>query len=94
MLLQVMCPLAAEILETINRTGLPFKLDAITQGDGNCFARGITQQCKRDPVKEYLDANRRNVTTFMKLKKDVCEFMMRESEVPLIVTFKTEFEAR
>ena len=42
--------LAAKIMETVSRAQLPFKLDKITQGDGNCFYRGIWSQCQRSQV--------------------------------------------
>ena len=86
--------MAEQILAAIHRTQLPFKLDANTRGDGNCFSRGVVQQCQRETVRSYLEASGRNVTTFMMLKKNVCEFMLMGSEVPMIVTFKREFEAR
>ena len=92
--MQVINSLADKIMEVVHQTELPFKLDAITKGDGNCFSRGVTQQCRRKPVQDYLTANQRSQTSFMKLKRDVCKFMMAESEVPMMVTFKREFEAR
>ena len=52
--LQAVCPLAQQIEEIIRQTELPFKLDEITIGDGNCFTRDMLQQCQRNPVKNYL----------------------------------------
>ena len=42
--------IAKEIMDTVNKLELPFKLDQLTQGDGNCFPRAIIQQCKRPEI--------------------------------------------
>ena len=39
--------LADQIMINIRRLGLPYTLDELTLGDGNCFFRAIIQQCKR-----------------------------------------------
>ena len=93
-LLQVVCPLAQQIEEIIRQTELPFKLDEITVGDGNCFTRAILQQCQRNPVKNYLRSRQVNLRNYMELKNNVCHFMMRESNVPMLREFKVRFEAR
>lgn len=90
----MVCLLAQDIEETICRTELPFKLDDITLGDGNCFARAVTQQCQREQVKNYLKSRRQSVTTYMQLKREVCQFMKKKTEVPMLRQFKEGFEAR
>ena len=90
----MVCPLAQQIEEIIRQTELPFKLDEITVGDGNCFTRAILQQCQRNPVKNYLRSRQVNLRNYMELKNNVCHFMMRESNVPMLREFKVRSEAR
>ena len=92
--LQVVCPLAQQIEETIRQTELPFKLDEITIGDGNCFTRAVLQQCQRNAVKNYLRSRGLNLGNYMELKKNVCQFMLKENNVPMLREFKVRFEAR
>ena len=42
--------IAKEILQTIKRLGLPFKLDQLTEGKGDCFPLAIIAQCKRKEI--------------------------------------------
>ena len=53
--LQVVFPLAQQIEETIRQTELPFKMDEITIGDGNCFTRAVLQQCQRNPEEQTVE---------------------------------------
>ena len=92
--LQVVCPLAQQIEEIIRQTELPFKLDEITIGDGNCFTRAVLQQCQRNAVKKYLRSRGLNLGNYMELKKNVCQFMLKENNVPMLREFKVRFEAR
>ena len=48
--LQMERKIAEEIMETVNRLRLPFKLDQLTKGEGNCFVVAIIQQCKRPEI--------------------------------------------
>ena len=90
----MVCPLAQQIEEIIRKTELPFKLDEITVGDGNCFTRAIFQQCQRNPVKNYLRSRQVNLRNYMEVKNNVCQFMMKESNIPMLREFKVSFEAR
>ena len=49
--------IAREIMDTVLRLGLPFKLDQLTEGLGNCFPIAITQQLKKardiQPTEQY-----------------------------------------
>ena len=92
--LQVVCPLAQQIEETIRQTELPFKLDEVTIDDGNCFTRAVLQQCQRNPVKNYLRNRQVYLRNYIELKKNVCQFMLKESNVPMLREFKVRFEAR
>ena len=42
--------IANEIMQTVNTLGLPFKLDQLTEGQGNCFPIAILQQMKRPEI--------------------------------------------
>ena len=42
--------IADNIMRNIRRLGLRFTLDELKLGDGNCFFRGILQQCKREEI--------------------------------------------
>ena len=90
----MICPLAQQIEKIIRQTELPFKLDEITIGDGNCFTRAVLQQCQRNPVKNYLRNRQVNLRNYMELKNNVCQFMLKESNVPMLREFKVRFEAR
>ena len=90
----MVCHLAQQIEEIIRKTELPFKLDEITVGDGNCFTRAIFQQCQRNPVKNYLRSRQVNLRNYMEVKNNVCQFMMKESNIPMLREFKVSFEAR
>ena len=90
----MICPLAQQIEKIIRQTELPFKLDEITIGDGNCFTRAVLQQCQRNPVKNYLRNRQLNLRNYMELKKNVCQFMLKDSNVPMLREFKVRFEAR
>ena len=39
-----------EILDHVKKLGLPFQLDKLTEGQGNCFPIAVTQQCRRPEV--------------------------------------------
>ena len=46
--------IALEIMQTVRRLQLPFKLDQITEGRGNCFPLAIQAQCRRPEVTKEL----------------------------------------
>ena len=47
--------IGAEILKAVRRLDLPFKLDDITEGRGNCFPLAILSQCRRYEIFGELD---------------------------------------
>ena len=49
--------IAKEILQTIKRLGLSFKLDQLTEGKGDCFPLAIIAQCKRKEIYNNLPRN-------------------------------------
>ena len=65
------CCLAEKIMETVNKAQLPFKLDIITQGDGNCFSRAIAAQCQRQGVIEQIMEKGKHISDYRSLKKRV-----------------------
>ena len=75
LLSQGMTHLALEIQQTLARLGLPFKLDNITEGDGNCFSRAVVQQCQREVVQEELKREKRYPADYKDLKKKVVKFV-------------------
>jgi hypothetical protein len=46
-----------EILQHVRKLNLPFKLDQLTEGQGNCFPIAIIQQCRRHQVLSSLPSN-------------------------------------
>ena len=78
----------------IDRTELPLRLDSGTPGDGNCFSHAVIQQCQRAPVRAYLERQGKTVTTFMQLKEDVRQFVLREKDLPSVRGLKDSFEQK
>ena len=48
--------IANEIKETVHRLQLPFRLDQLTEGRGNCFPISIMQQCRRPEIFSQLES--------------------------------------
>ena len=46
--------IADGIMCTVHRLGLPFKLDQLTEGQGNCFPLAIIQQIRRPEIRKEL----------------------------------------
>ena len=81
-----------KIHETIQRLGLPWKLDSITEGDGNCFSRAVVQQCQREEFQEQLKREKRYTKDYKTLKKKVVNFI-KGSKIALLVEMKQSYEA-
>ncbi len=43
-----------EILQHVRKLNLPFKLDQLTEGKGDCFPIAVIQQCRRPEVMSSL----------------------------------------
>jgi len=71
-----MCPMAAQVMRAVARAALPFRLDTITQGDGNCLSRALVAQCQRPTVRRQLELRRRHPSTYSELKAWVVESML------------------
>ena len=64
--------IAKEILQTIKRLNLPYKLDAITEGKGDCFPLAMIANCKREEIYTKLPQNIQS----MILQDDPTKFRM------------------
>ena len=87
--------IADEIMSTVHRLGLPFKLDQLTEGQGNCFPLAIIQQIKRPEIRKELQLTDRmllrvkNGTNF--LRRQVINFITK-SKHPRIRRFQVDYE--
>ena len=77
--------IANEIMQTVNALGLPFKLDQLTEGRGNCFPIAILQQLKRPEIFSQL-----NSSTKMMLKARSPVKLLRLNVKRLITISKCE----
>ena len=53
--------IAQEIMKTVRRLQLPFKLDEITEGRGNCFPLAILAQGRRPEIFRELNGAPQNI---------------------------------
>ena len=83
-----------EIIQHVKRLELPFKLDQLTEGQGNCFPIAIVQQCRRPEVMKTLPASIQQIVGLENghslLQIKVKKFIV-ESENPRICAFKLEY---
>ena len=93
--LQTERQIAGEIMNTIHRLQLPFKLDQLTEGLGNCFPIAIIQQLRRPEILTQLRTAPRRLIKYATghslLRQNVHQFMMK-SRSPRIVALKLQFE--
>ena len=96
--LQIERRIADEIMETVNRLQLPFILDQLTEGRGNCFPIAILQQCRRPeinqqlkPVPKMLVRTLRTGPRHKALRYSVINFI-KTSNHPRIHQFKLQYE--
>ena len=86
--------IAQEIMETVHRLELPFKLDQLTEGQGNCFPISIVQQCRRPEILSYLRPRAKQIVRLRNghstLRQNVMEFMMK-SKTLRVQLFKKQF---
>jgi len=85
---------ALELNSLIERRGLPFKIDKLTRGDGNCWMISVFQQCKRQEIYLYLQDDIRSLVDNMDtngLRNAVCDFMLTSNH-PKVKTFKDRYE--
>ena len=86
--------IAREIMEIVEKLQLPFTLDTITEGKGNCFPLAIMAQCRRPEVFQDLSSEiqsivRQNNSTLLRLA--VRKFMLGMKHKALI-DFRRQYE--
>ena len=89
---EIICTMEQEIMEAVHRAGLPFKLDEITPGDGNCLSHAVISQCRRPAIRNYLQENELDITDYRQLKIQVA-YLALHSRKAAILNFKREYEA-
>ena len=87
--------IADEIMAAVIRLQLPFKLDQLTEGLGNCFPIAIMQQLRRPEISSQL---RPTLTRLLKhntghqlLRQNVHKFIIK-SRSPRIATLRLQYE--
>ena len=92
---QIERKIANEIMDTINRLQLPFKLDQLTEGLGNCFPIAIIQQLRRPEILSQLrSAPKRLIRTsngHLLLRQGVHQFIVK-SRSPRVAMLKVQYE--
>ena len=71
----------------------PLKLDELTPGLGNCFSEAIVQQCRRAPIKLYLQSRGLTITNMMQLKENVWQFVQTNCKTQKLQDLRVNFEA-
>ena len=66
--------IAADIMNIVRKLQLPFKLDKITEGKGNCFPLALIAQCNRQAIYNELSWQHQDV-----INKD-CSLLLRHEE--------------
>ena len=87
--------IAREIMATVNRLGLPFKLDQLTEGLGNCFPISIIQQCRRPEIFSQLKPLPKVITkhkTGQSILRNSVKQFITKSEHHQILRFKAQYE--
>ena len=81
-------------MQTINRIGLPFKLDQLTEGLGNCFPIAIIQQLKRPEIFSQLKSTDKMMLKARRVVPMLRLFVKRfitKSEYPNVDRFKNYY---
>ena len=76
----------------INKAGEHLKLDEPTLGDGSCFSHAIVQQCRRRPVKLFLQSRGVTVSDFMHLKTSVAQFIQANINTQKVQNLRVNFD--
>ena len=78
-------------MNALSRCQLDWRLDSITEGDGNCFPRAVVQQCQRVHVQENLgNIQKYNSKNHRSLRTAVCQFMLNPG-LPCIENYKKTY---
>ena len=81
-----------EIRLAIKKSGEGLVLDRRTRGDGNCCSRALVQQCKRPPVKLFLQSRGITIVGFMQLKEEVAQFIVDNRNTEKVLNLRRNFE--
>ena len=60
--MEVGAKIGREIMMAVRKLGLPYRMDDVTEGRGNCFPLAVLQQCKREEIRSNLDISTRQIT--------------------------------
>ncbi len=85
--------IAQEIMEAVLRCQLPFILDRLTPGDGNCFSHAVLAQLKRKEIYEMLSENIKKIANkghVQYMKICVCQFAL-QFQHPRMIQFKQSY---
>ena len=81
-------------MQHVHKLELPFKLDQLTEGQGNCFPIAVVQQCRRPDILKTLTPNIQQIVKdengHSQLRVEVVKFIS-SSEHPKIRSFKEEY---
>ena len=87
--------IADEIMATVHRLQLPFKLDELTEGLGNCFPIAIIQQLRRPEILNQLRPTTRRLVRYgaghTLLRQNVHQFIMK-SKSPRVAALRLQYE--
>ena len=80
-------------MKTVRRLQLPFKLDTITEGRGNCFPLAIQAQCRRPEILNELSQHQTNIIEHSPtyLRKTIKQFMVNSTHEN-IQTYRRTYE--
>ena len=83
----------AELMRrAIQQAQLQLRLDAETPGLGNCFSIAMVQQFRRPQVKLFLQSRGMKITSFMRLKENVVQFVRTHMHTAKMKDLKVNFE--
>jgi hypothetical protein len=87
--------IANEIMETVQRLQLPFRLDQLTEGRGNCFPISIMQQCRRPEIFSQLKSIPKMLVKHKSghsgLRYNIKQFIMK-SKHQRVARFRAQYE--
>ena len=86
--------LAVEILRSVRRLNLPFELDEITEGKGDCFPLAVIAQCRRTEIFNNLTKPVQAIITVNNptLLRNAVKSFMENSQESKIEEFKKNYE--
>ena len=82
-------------MQTVRKLGLPFKLDQLTEGLGNCFPIAIIQQLRRPEIASRLNRVTTQITkqkTGSTLLRHCVKQFIKTSEHENVIRFKNYYE--